>query len=424
MEEKQLQNQQPAPQKDLVRTHRIVFFALCIAFAVLAVLGIVLGTSKVQMCREMRFFSCDSRGFHLISCGVGTTKRTGGPIDVESLPTPDAALFSEAMVSDVDYYESGEIKEVPIFEQQRIDRYIFSMIIVVQNGSLESQDKQTDMIFLASFNQMLQKFTIVSVARDTLVPLSEDEWKRINTAYSRGGIGQLINTVNDVFELDIQNYIVTGTDELAALADEIGGIPARLTEEEAAYINAACGGSLKPQKQQLSGEEIITLLLDRTSDGKGDLGRADRQVGIVENAFWYMKDKFDSSFLYPFFKMIFKSIQTNVDFYTLREIGIEMSVAEDLTFSTIRVPFDDAYTELNVDGAYALLPAIEKNRILIRQALYGTRDIERDTSEPQTSARSWVLPVVLSAIAIAAVACIAVFTVRRGKKKPQGTEEA
>ena len=361
------QTKQKTPNRKL----RIAFFALCAAFALLAVLGIVLGMSKVQMCREVHFFTCDSRGFHPISCGVQTVKRRYAPIDLDALPTPDAELFGEAMSKDNDYYETGEIQEVPIYEQKKIDRFIFSMIIVVQNGSVSSSEKQTDMIFLASFNELRQKFTVVAVARDMLVPLSEDEWKRINAAYARGGIGQLINTVNDIFELDIQNYVVTGTDELAMLADAVNGIPATLSEEEAAYLNKTCGSSLKPGKRQLSGREIVALLLDRTSDNKGDLGRADRQVEIVHDAFLYLQDQFDSEFLYPFFRTIFKSIRTNVDFETLRGVGYEMAVSDELTFETLRLPFDDAYTELNMDGSYAILPAFEKNRILLRQALYG-----------------------------------------------------
>lgn len=355
------------------RKLKIAFFSLCIAFALLAVLGILLGR-KIQMCRDMRLFTCDSRGFHLISCGVGTEKRSKGPLDVNALPTPDAELFDEAMSKDIDYYETGEIKEVPIYEQKKIDRFIFSMLIVIQNGSVSSSEKQTDMIFIASFNELLQKFTIVSVARDTLVPLSETEWKRINTAYARGGIGQLVNTVNDVFGLDIQNYVVTGTDELASLVDTVNGIPATLSEAEAAYLSEACGRAFKPGRQQLSGDAVVALLLDRTSDNKGDLGRADRQVGIVHDAFLYMQDQFSSEFLYPFFRTIFKSISTNVDFETLRGVGYEMAVSEELTFATLRLPFDDAYTELNVNGSYALLPAFEKNRILLKQALYGKEE--------------------------------------------------
>ncbi len=357
------------PQKSL-RKLRIAFFALCVALVLLTVIGIVLA-SRVPMLREARLFSCDSRGFHLVSCGPEVVKRQYDPIDVNALPTPDAELLDEATRRDVDYYESGEIKEVPIYEQQKIDKFIFTMLIVVQNGSVKEASAQTDMMFIASYNQLQQKFTVVSVARDMLVPFSETEWKRINAAYARGGIGQLINTVNDVFGLDIQYFVLTGTDELAALADGIEGVPATLSEEEAKNLNAICGGSLTPGRQQLSGQEAVALLLDRTSDNKGDLGRADRQVEIVHEAFLYMQDKFDSAFLYPFFRKIFKSIKTNVDFETLRGVGYEMAVSNELTFETLRLPFDDAYTELNVDGAYALLPAFEKNRILLRQALYG-----------------------------------------------------
>ncbi|MBR4905242.1 MAG: LCP family protein [Clostridia bacterium] len=410
-------------QKKPYQKLRTAFFALCVAFLLLAVLGIVLGTTKVQMCREVRFFSCDSRGFHLVSCGVQTVKREYAPIAVDSLPTPDAALFGEAMRGDVDYYETGEIKEVPIYEQKKIDKFIFSMVIVVQNGSIASDERQTDMIYLASWNPLQQKFTAVSVARDTLVPLSEDEWKRINTAYARGGVGLLINTINDVFGLDIQNYVVTGTDELITLADGVNGIPATLSKEEAAYINEACGGSLTAGKQQLSGEEIVTLLSDRTSDNKGDLGRADRQAEIVDDAFRYMQDQFSSEFLYPFFRTIFKSIRTNVDFDTLRGVGYEMAVSDELTFETLRLPFDDAYTELNVDGAYAVLPAFEKNRILLRQALYGKDNAESSADGTETPSRAWVLPIVLSVAAVIGAGA-AVLAVRRGKKKRQGFEKS
>ena len=417
------EQEQPEPTREKpYQKLRIAFFALCAAFLQLAVLGIVLGTSKVQMCREVRFFSCDSRGFHLVSCGIGTVKRQYAPIDVDALPTPNAALFDEAMRADIDYYETGEIKEVPIYEQKKIDKFIFSIAIVVQNGSVASDEKQTDVIFLASWNPLLQKFTVVSVARDTLVPLSEDEWKRVNTAYARGGVGLLINTINDVFGLDVQNYVVTGTDELIALSDAVGGIPATLSEEEAAYLNEACGSDLDAGERQLSGEQIVALLLDRTSDNKGDLGRADRQTEIVSDAFRYMQDQFDSEFLYPFFRTIFRSIRTNVDFETLRGVGYEMAVSDELTFETLRLPFDDAYTELNVDGAYAILPAFEKNRILLKQALYGKEDAAADANEPEEApSGTWILPAVLSVTAAAGV-CAAILAVLRRKKKQRSEQ--
>ena len=165
------------------------------------------------------------------------------PIDLAALPTPNAELFSEALSKDTDYYETGEIVEVPIYEQKKIDRFITSMVIVIQNGSIKSEEKQTDMIFLASYNQLLQKFTVVSVARDTIVPLSEDEWARISAAYARGGVGLLINTLNDLFGLDLQNYVVTGTD----VCDTVGTNHTLTDSGEKEYQT---GSNTKAKQQQ------------------------------------------------------------------------------------------------------------------------------------------------------------------------------
>ena len=309
--------------------------------------------------------------FRIYDGRIPIVRHTYKPIDLAALPTPNAELFDEALSKDTDYYETGEIREVPIYEQNKIDRFIITMLVVVQNGSLKDEQKQTDMIFIVSYNELLQQFTIVSVARDTIVPFGDEGWKRINTAYARGGAGQLINTLNDLFGLDIQNYVLTGTDELAVLADGINGIPATLTKQEARYLNETTGGALRAGRQQLSGREIVALLLDRTSDNKGDLGRAERQLEIVCDAFRYLQERFDSSFLYPFFHTIFRNVRSNLDFESLRDVGYEMAVANELRIRTERFPFDDSFTELNMDGTYVILPEFEKCRILLQQALYG-----------------------------------------------------
>lgn len=337
------------------RKLKIAFLCLCLAFVVLA------GAGAVGFRALFRIY--DGK----IPIVTGYHK----PIDLSALPTPNAELFDEALSKETDYYETGEIKEVPIYEQNKIDKFIVTMLIVVQNGSVKSEEKQTDMIFIASYNELLQQFTVVSVARDTIVPLGDEGWKRINAAYARGGAGQLINTLNDLFGLDIQNYVLIGTDELALLADGIDGVPATLSKQEAKYINEKTGSELSAGKQQLTGEQAVTLLLDRTSDNKGDLGRAERQLTVVHDAFNYLQAKFDSSFLYPFFHTIFRNVRSNLGFEDLRGVGYEMAVADDLSFRTVRFPFDDSFTELNMDGTYVILPAFEKCRILLQQTLYG-----------------------------------------------------
>ena len=91
---------------------------------------------------------------------------------------------------------------------------------------------------------------------------------------------------------------------------------------------------------------------------------------MIRNMFQYLKDSNDSSQMRSFFATIFKSLRTNLDFETLAGIGYEMCMADALTMQTIRFPFDESYTETSMDGAFALIPEIEKNRILLMQALY------------------------------------------------------
>ena len=293
-------------------------------------------------------------------------------MQIEPPPTPDP--FAEALATDVDYYESGEIQPVPIYEQDKIDRFIISILVVVQNGSIEDESAQTDMIFIVSYNQLQQKFSMLSIPRDTLVPIENYGWKRINAAYSYGGIGLLTNTINQMFDLDIQNYVYTGTKELAALADAVNGVPATLTEAEAAYLTQTCGAPLSAGRQILNGEQAVAYLLDRTSDDRGDLGRSDRQLAMLADLLPYLRNSFDRDFLYPFISTVFRNVRTNLDLEILAGIGYEMCVTDILTITTLRLPFDDSFTEMTFDGAYGILPEFEKNRILLRQALYGKEE--------------------------------------------------
>ena len=288
-----------------------------------------------------------------------------------ALATPSAELFAEALRTDIDYYETGEIQEVPIYEQAKIDKYTITIAVVVQQGKIDSEPRQTDMIFLVSYNQLQQKFSIVALPRDMLLPTHEYGWKRVGGIYATGGMGLLINTINDCFDLGIQDYVYTGTEELAKLADTVKGVPATLTEAEAAYINEKTGSNLSAGDHRLSGNQAICYLSDRVSDDKGDMGRAEKQLALINDTFWYLTDNFGRDYLFPLFTVIIDSIRTNMDWATISGIGYELAVSNDLVVITVRLPFDDTYSEMMYDGTYSILPEIEKNKILLQQVLFG-----------------------------------------------------
>lgn len=342
------------------RTLKIVLIVLAVVLA-LVLAAVIYGVSMMRRVRQNM---------------VPTVEKPQQEIAVQAQatiapPAPTADPFSEALRTDIDYYETGEIIEMPIYEQAKIDKFTITMLIVVQQGKIDSEPRQTDMIFLASYNQLQQKFSIVSLPRDMLLPTSEYGWKRMGAIYNTGGIGMLINTINDCFDLGVQDYVYTGTEELAKLADAVEGVPATLTEAEAAYINEQTGSNLSAGANRLKGIEAICYLSDRISDNKGDIGRAEKQLTLVNDTFWYLTDNFERDYLFPLFTVIFDSIRTNMDWDTISGLGYEIAVANELTVATVRLPFDDAYSEMMYDGAYSILPEIEKNKILLWQVLFG-----------------------------------------------------
>lgn len=337
-----------------LRFLRRLTLGLSIALAALIVVGVV----------------CVKSMNKLYDNQVDIVERNHAEITATPAPSPTPDPFAAALRTDVDYYETGEVKEVPIYSKKQKDRFITSFLIVVHNGSVEDENPHTDMMFIASFNELKQQFTVISLMRDMLVPMEEQGWKRLNAAYSLGGIGMLVNTVNDVFELDIQNYVYTGTENLKELADIIGGIPVELTEEEAAYLNEKCGCALTAGAQTLNGEQAVTHLLDRTSGGNGDFGRTERQLRVINSTLSYLRLNQNLDQMTDLFAKIIKRVRTNLDMEILEGIAKTVIRTDVLSFEGFRLPFDESYTETSQDGAFAVIPEIEKNKLLLEQALY------------------------------------------------------
>lgn len=343
-------------EKDLRTVGILRKLALCLA-VLLAVLGVV-GVLCLKSINRLHD--------NLIS----VVERDEAQVTAAPEPSPTPDPFAAALRTDVDYYETGEVKEVPIYAKTQQDKFITSFLIVVHNGSVEDVNPQTDMMFIASFNALKQKLTVITLMRDMLVPMEDYGWKRLNAAYSLGGMGLLVNTVNSVFDLDIQNYVYTGTEDLKELADIIGGIPVELTAEEAAYLNEKCGCSLEAGPQTLNGEQAVTHLLDRTSGGTGDFGRTDRQLRVIASTLEYLRLNQDVDQMADLFAKILKRVRTNLDGETLGGIAKEVIRTDVLDFEGFRVPFDESYTETSQEGAFAVIPEVEKNKLLLRQALY------------------------------------------------------
>ena len=178
----------------------------------------------------------------------------------------------------VDIVDQEEVdptaEEVLIGKEEQKDDQVYNVLLV----GTDSRDPDADMgrsdsMMLISFNQGKGKATIVSFLRDCLVDIDGHGKSRLGHTYAYGGVGLTINTLNEVFDLDIQKYITINFDSLVNVID--GEAYRLLLQKRRRSITA-------PQECRISRRERLpspdlrlwympeTVLWTAISEGHGD----------------------------------------------------------------------------------------------------------------------------------------------------------
>ena len=198
--------------------------------------------------------------------------------------------------------------------------------ILLLGISEDINSKLTDTIIVCSYNPKDQSASMLSIPRDTFVGKTKAAAKgsdKINSIYSKNGIDKLVNTVNDIVNLDINYYAIINNNALIDLIDVIGGVyfdvPIDMDYDDPTqdlHIH------LKKGYQLIDGEKAELLLRFRHNNdgtsypsqyGDNDFGRMKTQREFINetikqtinvNNILKSKDIIDS---------IFNNVETNID---------------------------------------------------------------------------------------------------------------
>lgn len=136
---------------------------------------------------------------------------------------------------------------------------------------------------------------LVSLPRDSYVPIPGHGRNKLNAAFAFGGPQLLIQTVENVSGLRVDHYVEIGFGGFASIVDAVGGVNMCLPKaikDEKAHINLPKGC------QDLDGPTALGYVRARYFDPSGDLGRVQRQremIGAIAD-----KGVSPATFLNPF----------------------------------------------------------------------------------------------------------------------------
>ena len=133
---------------------------------------------------------------------------------------------------------------------------------------------RTDTIMIVHVSESGGKPVMVSLPRDSYVPIPGHDSNKINAAFALGGPKLLTNTVEQVTGLHIDGYVEIGLGGFASVVDSVGGVNLCVPRD---MKDVKAGIDLKKGCQTLDGGNALGYVRSRYEDPLGDIGRAARQ---------------------------------------------------------------------------------------------------------------------------------------------------
>ena len=141
-------------------------------------------------------------------------------------------------------------------------------------GTGTPEGQRTDSIILVHVPAGDGPRALISIPRDSYLPIPGHGDNKVNAAFALGGAELLVQTLEERTGLRIDGYAEIGFGGFAGLVDSLGGVricvPFDMNDPKA-HINLTEGC------QVLDGPNALGFVRARYSDPRGDLGRAERQ---------------------------------------------------------------------------------------------------------------------------------------------------
>ena len=256
-------------------------------------------------------------------------------------------IYNKVEKVEVDKEEVGITEEV----EEKLSPYNNSVINIALFG-VDSNDGSTgrsDSIIIATIDTIHKKLKLTSIMRDSYVNISGIGNDKINHAYAFGGPQLAIKTLNENFDLNIQDFVAVNFDSLPKIIDMLGGVTVDVTEEEVSHIS----GINSAGTYNLTGAQALAYSRIRYATG-GDYVRTERQRTILTK----MYEKILSINPTQYTSLLnegLSMLQTSLDYSKILELGTEVLKMGVTTLEQERFPLDGYCQGEIINGVYYLI---------------------------------------------------------------------
>ena len=270
-------------------------------------------------------------------------------------------LFNKLEKVEIDKEDIGITEEV----QEKLSQYSNSIINIALFGvdAVDGDVGRSDSIMIATIDTVHKKLKLTSIMRDSYVAIDGHGNDKLNHAYAFGGSQLAIKTLNENFDLNIENFASVNFETLPKIIDELGGIELNIDAEELEYINGYIAhlnninGTSEPAIestgiQHVSGTQALAFCRIRYTSG-GDYKRTERHREVLTEIFKKIETMPVTS--YPsLLSEILPMVNTSLGYSDILELGTEVLKLGDSNLQLERFPLDDYCEGKMISGIYYL----------------------------------------------------------------------
>ena len=144
-------------------------------------------------------------------------------------------------------------ESVPVVEKNRFNFVMFGIDDV---GYTKRDINRSDMIMVVSLDPDAKQINLISILRDSKVPIEGLEPQKINAAYQEGGASLALKTINNAFHTNFDKYLTLDWQDVVFLVDDIGGVDVDITWEEAEKVNRMVKSDISLEGRNAYCEEV------------------------------------------------------------------------------------------------------------------------------------------------------------------------
>lgn len=255
---------------------------------------------------------------------------------------------------------------------------VYNLLLVGVDRRDTSWNGNSDSMILATLNRKTKTLHLTSFMRDLYADIPGIGVRKLNNAYAVGGGPLLVQTIEQNYKVNIDNYAAVDFVGMAKIIDILGGVTLTVSDEEAeiadGYVRDMCqlqnisyeghqfgsGGTYEADGLMAVGYSRIRYV------GNSDYERTERQRTVVTQLMQKVKGMNAGSINSTVTKIL-PLVTHNIDSPTMLTLIMQVPTFMSYSLDQSRVPYDGLYTT----RGEILVPDMAETIARLQEEIYG-----------------------------------------------------